>query len=110
MATLERAIAIAVQAHQGQRDKAGAPYILHPLRLMMRMQTEAEMIAAVLHDVIEDTEWTPDGLRAEGFSAGIIEAIECLTRPLMKRMTISSSASKPVLLRGASRLPTLKTT
>ncbi|MFN7946754.1 MAG: GTP pyrophosphokinase [Blastocatellia bacterium] len=81
MATLERAIAIAVQAHQGQRDKAGAPYILHPLRLMMRMQTEAEMIAAVLHDVIEDTEWTPDGLRAEGFSAGIIEAIECLTRP-----------------------------
>lgn len=80
MAILERAIAIAVQAHQGQRDKAGAPYILHPLRLMMRMQTEAEMIAAVLHDVIEDTEWTPDGLRAEGFGAEIIEAIECLTR------------------------------
>lgn len=80
MATLERAIAIAVQAHQGQRDKGGAPYILHPLRLMMRMQTEAEMIAAVLHDVIEDTEWTPDGLRAEGFSAEVVGAIECLTR------------------------------
>jgi (p)ppGpp synthase/HD superfamily hydrolase len=80
MATLGRAIAIAAQAHQEQRDKAGAPYILHPLRMMARMSTEAEMIAAVLHDLVEDTEWTIDLLRAEGFGAEVLAAIECLTR------------------------------
>jgi (p)ppGpp synthase/HD superfamily hydrolase len=55
MATLEDAISLAAQAHKGQKDKAGAPYLLHPLRMMMRMNTEAAMMAAVLHDVVEDT-------------------------------------------------------
>ncbi len=58
MATLEDAIQIAAEAHKGQPDKAGAPYILHPLRMMMRLKTEAEMITAILHDVVEDTDWT----------------------------------------------------
>ncbi len=58
IATLEDAIQIAAQAHKGQSDKAGAPYILHPLRMMMRLKTEAEMITAILHDVVEDTDWT----------------------------------------------------
>jgi (p)ppGpp synthase/HD superfamily hydrolase len=80
MATLGRAIAIAAQAHQEQRDKAGAPYILHPLRIMAQMSTEAEMIVAVLHDLLEDTEWTIDQLRAEGFSADVLAALECVTR------------------------------
>jgi (p)ppGpp synthase/HD superfamily hydrolase len=80
MATLGRAIAIAAQAHQEQCDKAGAPYILHPLRIMARMSTEAEMIAAVLHDLVEDTDWTIDRLRAEGFGAEVLAALECLTR------------------------------
>lgn len=80
MATLGRAIAIAAQAHQEQRDKAGAPYILHPLRMMAHMSSEPEMIVAVLHDLIEDTEWTLDQLRAEGFSADVLTAIECVTR------------------------------
>ena len=48
MKVIERAIEIAVKVHRGQTDKAGAPYILHPLRVMMRMQTENEMAAAVL--------------------------------------------------------------
>ncbi len=48
-ATLEDAIQIAAKSHQGQKDKAGAPYILHPLRMMMRLKTEAEMITAILH-------------------------------------------------------------
>ena len=52
MATLGKAIAIAAQAHQEQYDKAGALYILHPLRLMLRMSSETEMIAAILHDVV----------------------------------------------------------
>jgi (p)ppGpp synthase/HD superfamily hydrolase len=76
---LEKAILCAVQAHAGQRDKAGAPYILHPLRMMMKMENEAEMIVAVLHDVVEDTPLTLDDLRAKGFSEEIIAAVDHLT-------------------------------
>jgi (p)ppGpp synthase/HD superfamily hydrolase len=54
MPTLEDAIALAVEAHRGQRDKAGQAYILHPLRGMMRVETENERMAAILHDVVED--------------------------------------------------------
>jgi (p)ppGpp synthase/HD superfamily hydrolase len=54
MSTLERAIAIAAEAHAGQTDKAGAPYILHPLRMMMGLTSDEERIVAVLHDVCED--------------------------------------------------------
>jgi (p)ppGpp synthase/HD superfamily hydrolase len=79
MATLERAILIAAEAHLGQRDKAGAPYILHPLRMMMRMESEAAMIAAVLHDVVEDSDWTLEQLRSEGFSEEVLRAVDCLT-------------------------------
>ena len=56
MSMLDRAIEIAVQAHSGQLDKGGAPYILHPLRVMLRMATEEERIVAVLHDVVEDSD------------------------------------------------------
>ncbi len=79
MGTLENAIKIAAQAHQGQKDKAGAPYILHPLRMMMRLKTEAEMITAILHDVVEDTDWTIEKLRENGFSEEVLEAVECVT-------------------------------
>ncbi|MBO0859106.1 MAG: HD domain-containing protein [Chloracidobacterium sp.] len=80
MATLERAIIIAAQAHLDQRDKGGAPYILHPLRMMMRMESEAAMIAATLHDVVEDSDWTLEQLRGEGFSEEVLHAVDCLTR------------------------------
>ncbi len=79
MATLERAIQIAVQAHTGQKDKRGAPYILHPLHLMSKMRTDPERIVAVLHDVVEDSDWTLEQLRAEGFSDEILAAIDCVT-------------------------------
>jgi (p)ppGpp synthase/HD superfamily hydrolase len=79
MATLGKAIAIAAQAHQEQYDKAGAPYILHPLRMMLRMSSETEMMAAVLHDVVEDTKWTLDQLRQAGFADEVVQAVECLT-------------------------------
>jgi (p)ppGpp synthase/HD superfamily hydrolase len=78
-ATVEDAISIAAQAHKGQTDKAGAPYLLHPLRLMLRMDSEAAMMAAVLHDVVEDTDWTLERLREEGFSDEVLEAVDCLT-------------------------------
>lgn len=77
---IEQAIRIALDAHAGQTDKAGAPYILHPLRLMLQMETDAERVAAVLHDVVEDSAWTLDALRAEGFSKEVVEALDELTR------------------------------
>jgi (p)ppGpp synthase/HD superfamily hydrolase len=79
MATIERAVEIAAQAHRGQLDKSGKPYLLHPLRLMLRMEDETEMIAAILHDVVEDSPWTLEGLRAEGFSDTALQAVDCLT-------------------------------
>lgn len=77
---LEKAIIIAVNAHQGQVDKAGKPYILHPLRLMFSRENEIERICAVLHDVIEDTYITLDYLRNNGFSEEVLTALDCLTR------------------------------
>ena len=77
---LARAVAIAAIAHHDQVDKAHAPYILHPIRLMMRGQTIEEQIVAVLHDVVEDSDWTLDQLAAEGFPPKIITALDCLTR------------------------------
>lgn len=78
-ATVEDAISIAAQAHKGQKDKAGAPYLLHPVRMMLRMNSEAAMMAAVLHDVVEDTAWTLEQLREEGFSDEVLKAVDCLT-------------------------------
>ncbi|EKQ68177.1 hypothetical protein OsccyDRAFT_2697 [Leptolyngbyaceae cyanobacterium JSC-12] len=77
---LARAIAIAASAHQNQRDRSNAPYILHPLRMMMRGQTLEEQIVAVLHDVVEDSDWTLEQLADEGFPSEIVDAIACLTR------------------------------
>ena len=81
MTPLETAIEIAVRAHAGQVDKAGAPYILHPLRMMLRMSSPTEMMAAVLHDVVEDGPgWTPDRLKEEGIPADVIEAVAQVTK------------------------------
>jgi len=77
---LERAAGIAVEAHRGKRDRNGAPYILHPLRVMGRVSTPEEQTVAVLHDVVEDTRWTFEDLEAEGFPPRIIKALECLTK------------------------------
>jgi len=80
LSDLTRAIVIAAEAHRGQVDKAGEAYILHPLRVMLRMRTEPERIAAVLHDLLEDTGWVPEQLRAEGFSEEVLRALDHLTR------------------------------
>lgn len=80
MSTLERAISLAAQAHAGQVDKAGQPYILHPLRVMLRVSTEEERIAAILHDVVEDTSITLEQLAEEGFSPTVVAAVEALTK------------------------------
>jgi guanosine-3',5'-bis(diphosphate) 3'-pyrophosphohydrolase len=80
MSSLERAIEIASSAHAGQVDKAGQPYILHPLRVMMRLTGEQERIAAVLHDVVEDTAVTFEQLASEGFSPAVLTALDALTK------------------------------
>jgi len=80
MADIEEAIRIAVDAHHGQRDRGGAPYILHPLRMMLRVHTDAERMAAVLHDVVEDSAWTLDDLRARGFADEVVAAVDALSR------------------------------
>ena len=78
---LQRAIEIALEAHKGALDKGGNPYILHPLRLMLQMDSEEEMIVAILHDVVEDSEkWSFDKLHKEGFSKSIINSLRSVTK------------------------------
>lgn len=79
MATIEKALQIAARAHEGQLDKQGQPYILHPLRVMAAVEGEEARIVAVLHDVIEDSSVTADDLRREGFGEDILEALDRLT-------------------------------
>jgi hypothetical protein len=80
VSTLEQAIAIAAKAHEGQVDKAGAPYFLHPFRVMLSVSTDEERITALLHDVVEDCGVSLGALRAEGFSEIVIAAIDSVTR------------------------------
>ena len=80
MSNIENAIDLALRSHKGQKDKAGAPYILHPLRVMLSMKTDSERQVAVLHDVIEDGEITPKILRSEGFSEEVCSAVVILTK------------------------------
>jgi (p)ppGpp synthase/HD superfamily hydrolase len=80
MSDLETAIGLACRVHLGQRDKAGQAYILHPLRLMLKLPNEDERIAAVLHDVVEDGDVSLDDLRQMGFAAPVVDAIDCLSR------------------------------
>lgn len=83
MGTLERAIEIAAAAHKDQTDKAGNPYIAHPMRVALdfiRSGDETRAIIAVLHDVIEDSDITADALLADGFSSEIVDAILALSR------------------------------
>ena len=76
---LKKAISLAEKAHQGQVDKGGHPYIGHPKRVMGKCETTEEKIVAMLHDVMEDTDYTADDLRKEGFSEEILTALLYLT-------------------------------
>lgn len=77
---IEKAIALALDAHTGQTDKAGKPYILHPLRVMQQLETEAEQIVGVLHDVVEDSSYTFEDLESFGFPSESITAIKLVTK------------------------------
>ncbi len=79
---LATAIRIAAQVHEHQKDKGGSAYILHPMRVMMRLRTTDEelMSIAILHDVVEDSSWTDEMLKDAGMSDRVITALGFLTK------------------------------
>ena len=79
MSDLSTAVEIAAKAHRGQTRKNGSPYVLHPLRVMMRQDSEEAMIVGVLHDVVEDTDVTLADLEDAGFAPAVTEALGLLT-------------------------------
>lgn len=94
MVSIEHAIAFAATKHMGQVDKANAPYILHPLRVMMNVSTIQQKIVAVLHDVLEDTNTTVDELYELGCDNDIVEAILALTK--LKGESRTEAAKRPL--------------
>ena len=74
------ALRIATEAHRGQADKAGQPYIGHVVRVMGRVDTDVEKMAAALHDVIEDTDATPESLLGQGVPEDVVDAVVALTK------------------------------
>ena len=77
---LDRAQEIAKAAHEGQVDKAGKPYIDHPMRVMKMGKTVEEKIAGVLHDVVEDSDWTFEMLENELIPQDVLEVLRCVTK------------------------------
>ncbi len=81
MPNLADAIVLAAKAHGVTVDKSGEePYLLHPLRVMLRLKAEPERIVGVLHDVVEDTRVTLDDLRREGYSEEIVAAVNAISQ------------------------------
>ena len=75
----KKALKLCFEAHKDQVDKSGMPYIFHPFHLAEQMETEETVIAALLHDVVEDTEYTFCDLEKMGFSACVIDTLKLLT-------------------------------
>lgn len=82
MSTLEKAIEIAARAHAGVTDKAGAPYILHPLRVMLKVTSADSRIVAVLHDVVEDCRQglSFEFIEQQGFDAKVLAGLRAVTK------------------------------
>ncbi len=78
----KKAMKLCFEAHKDQKDKSGVPYVYHPIHLAEQMKDEDTTIAALLHDVVEDTEYTLDELRNMGFSKKSMDALALLTHDL----------------------------
>jgi len=74
------ALRIAIRAHEGQRDKSGREYVMHPIRVAERCKDPKAKIVALLHDTIEDTDVTAEYLRSQGFPEEIIEGVLSVTK------------------------------
>jgi (p)ppGpp synthase/HD superfamily hydrolase len=98
--TLDDAIQVARRAHEGQLDKSGRPYIGHPLRVMGALRGEHERMAAVLHDVIEDTSVTLEDLSAAGCPEEVLAAVAAVSkRPGEDQETyLARVAANPIAL------------
>lgn len=77
---LNKALRTAISAHEGLPDKAGKPYILHPLRVMLQFDDVNSQIAALLHDVVEDSSITFEDLEKDGYPTEVLAALHCLTK------------------------------
>lgn len=75
----QKALKLCFEAHKDQVDKSGMPYVFHPFHLAEQMDTEETVIAALLHDVVEDTDYTLDDLAKLGFGDAVMRAITLLT-------------------------------
>lgn len=75
----KKALKLCFDAHKEQLDKSGLPYVFHPFHLAEQMQTEETTVVALLHDVMEDTEYTADDLAKMGFDGEILKALLLLT-------------------------------
>ena len=75
----KKALKLCFEAHKDQVDKSGMPYVFHPFHLAEQMQTEETVAVALLHDVVEDTDYTLDDLKAMGFPDSVISALALLT-------------------------------
>ena len=79
LSQIEIALEIAMKAHKGQCDLDGNPVILHPLTVALKGNNESEIVAGVLHDVVEDTEWTFEDLLEAGIEPEVVDALRLLT-------------------------------
>ena len=75
----KKALKLCFEAHKNQVDKSGMPYVFHPFHVAEQMTDEAATIVALLHDVVEDTDYTLEDLAAEGFGKEILEAVALMT-------------------------------
>jgi len=79
MPDYNKALEWAIKAHDGQYDKSGKPYVLHPINVSLLLESEDEKALALLHDIIEDTEYTLGDVAEWGFEH-LTEALDCLSR------------------------------
>ena len=75
----KKALKLCFEAHKNQTDKSGMPYVFHPFHLAEQMDDEASVCVALLHDVVEDTDFTVDDLRAQGFPPEVTDAVAMMT-------------------------------
>ena len=76
----KKALSICYEAHKDALDKSGMPYVFHPFHLAEQMKDETTTVVALLHDVVEDTDYTFEKLREEGFGDDVLDALRLLTR------------------------------
>lgn len=75
----KKALKLSFEAHKEQVDKSGMPYVYHPFHLAEQMVTEETIIVALLHDVVEDTDYMLEDIRNMGFSDSVIDALALMT-------------------------------